>query len=243
MRRLYLLAIPVLALLCATGAPAADLPNKQALDEAIRSYLLEHPDVIIESLQKYEEKERTDREKAVADALVEHKEDIYNHPMTPVTGNSKGDVSVIEFFDYQCGYCKRTMQNVLDLQKEDPKLRFVWKELPILGPASEFAAQAAMAAKKQNKYLEFHIAVMGARGQLTPELVFALAKQAGIDIERLKRDMVDPAIAKYLRDTLLLAQQLGINGTPGFIIGGKLVPGAISKEQMKQLVADARAAG
>jgi len=240
-RLAYLL--PVLALLCASAAPAADLPEKRALDEAIRSYLLQHPEVIIESLQKYEEKERASQEKAAADALVSHKDIIYDHPMTPVTGNPKGDVTVVEFFDYQCGYCKRTMQNMLDLQKEDSKVRFVWKELPILGPVSEFAARGAMAAKKQDKYLEYHVAVMGARGQLTPDMVLKRAAEAGVDIERLKRDMDDPEIAKYLRETLLLAQQLGITGTPGFIIGGKLVPGAIGLEQMKKLVAEARAAG
>lgn len=242
MKRLSL-ALPVLALLCATGASAADLPDKQALDEAIRSYLLEHPEVIIESLQNYEAKERAEQEKAAADALETHKDRLYNDPMTPVTGNPDGDVTVVEFFDYQCGYCKRTLQNVLDLQEEDPKLRFVWKELPILGPASEFAARAAMAAKKQGKYMDFHTAVMGARGRLTPELVMALASKAGIDTERLKKDMDDPAITKYLQDTLLLAQQLGITGTPGFVIGGKLVPGALNKDRMKQLVEDARAAG
>jgi protein-disulfide isomerase len=242
MKRL-LLALPAVALLCATNAPAADLPEKQALDAAIRSYLLEHPEVIIESLQNYEAKERAQQEQAAAEALETHKDRIYDDPMTPVTGNPDGDVTVVEFFDYQCGYCKRTLQNVLELQKEDPKLRFVWKELPILGPASEFAAHAAMAAKKQGKYMEFHTAVMGARGRLTPELVMALAGKAGVDVERMKKDMDDPAITKYLQDTLLLAQQLGITGTPGFIIGGKLMPGAISKEQMKQLVEEARAAG
>jgi protein-disulfide isomerase len=235
--------LPVLALLSATAAPAADLPNKQALDEAIRSYLLEHPEVLVESLQKYEEKERVSQERASAEALLVHKDRIFNHPMTPITGNPNGDVTVVEFFDYQCGYCKRTMQNVLDLQKEDPKIRFVWKELPILGPVSEFAARGAMAAKKQGKYLEYHVAVMSARGQLTPDMVLKRAAAAGIDVERLKHDMDDPEIAKYLSENLQLAHQIGINGTPGFIIGGKLVPGAIDKDQMKKLVAEARAAG
>jgi len=235
--------LPVLTLLCATEAPAADLPSKPALDEAIRSYLMEHPEVIIESLQQYEAKEREAQEKASTEALTVHKDRIYEHPMTPVTGNPKGDVTVVEFFDYQCGYCKRTMQNVLDLQKEDPKIRFVWKELPILGPVSEFAARGAMAAQKQGKYLDYHVAVMGARGQLTPDMVLKRAAAAGIDVDRLKRDMDDPEIAKYLDENLQLAHQLGITGTPGFIIGGKLVPGAIGKDQMKKLVAEARSAG
>jgi protein-disulfide isomerase len=163
--------------------------------------------------------------------------------MTPTTGDPKADITIVEFFDYQCGYCKRAMQTVLEIQKEDPRLRIAWKELPILGPASEFAARAAMAAKRQDKYLDFHVAVMGNRGQLTPDSVLQIAGKAGIDVDRLKRDMTDPAIEKYLQDTLQLAQQLGINGTPGFIIGNKLVPGALDKQQMKDLIAEARKQG
>jgi len=229
-------------MLGATAVPAADLPEKEALNEAIRSYLLEHPEVIIEALEKFEDRERLAKENASTAALNERKDDLYNHPMTPISGNPKGDVTIVEFFDYQCGYCKRTMQTVLDLQKEDPKIRVVWKELPILGPASEFASRAAMAAKKQDKYIEFHVAVMGARGQLTTESVMKHAADVGLDIDKLKRDMMAPEIGKYLRDTLQLAQQLGINGTPGFVIGGKLVPGAIGMEQMKDLIAQARQA-
>jgi protein-disulfide isomerase len=233
--------LPAAALLfAAAGTQAAD---KQALDEAIRSYLLEHPEVIIQSLEKYEQKQREARDKASAEAMTSRKDDLYNHPMTPVTGDPKGDVTIVEFFDYQCGYCKRAMQTVLEIQKEDPRIRIAWKELPILGPASEFASRAAMAAKRQDKYLDFHVAVMGNRGPLTPEKVFQLAGKAGISVDRLKRDMEDPAIDKYLRETLLLAQQLGITGTPGFVIGGKLVPGAIDKDQMKALIAEARKQG
>ena len=248
MRRIHLV-LPITTLLFATGATvatgaiAADAPDKQALDQAIRSYLLEHPEVIIESLEKFEQKQRAARDQASADALASRKDELYNHPMTPVTGNPKGDVTIVEFFDYQCGYCKRAMQTVLEVQKEDPSVRIVWKELPILGPASEFAARAAMAAKRQDKYLDFHVAVMGNRGPLTPDTVFQLAKKAGINVDRLKRDMADPAIEKYLQDTLQLAQQLGINGTPGFVIGGKLVPGAIEKDQLKELIAEARKPG
>jgi len=245
LRRLHiaLLALPIMALFCAASAPAADLPNKQALDDAIRNYLLEHPEVIVQSLQKYDDLQRASREKATSDALVAHKDEIFHHPMTPITGDPKGDVTMVEFFDYQCPYCKHTMQNVLEVQKDDPHLRVAWKELPILGPTSVFAARAAMAANRQGKYLAFHTAVMGYRGKLTPNTVLTLAAKAGIDVDRLKHDMADPAIDKYLKDTLQLAQELGINGTPGFVIGGKLVPGALDKQQMKDLIAEARKQG
>jgi protein-disulfide isomerase len=235
-------ALPILAI-GATESPAADLSDKKALDDAIRTYILEHPEVIIEALEKFEAREREEREKATTAALTDRKSDIFNHPMTPMSGNPKGDVTIVEFFDYQCGYCKRTMQTVLDLQKEDPKIRVAWKELPILGPVSQFAARAAMAAEKQGKYLDFHVAVMGARGQLTPESVMKHAADVGLDIEKLKRDMMTPEIGNYLRETLQLAQELGITGTPGFVIGDKLVPGALSKDQLRELIAQAREAG
>ncbi len=237
-----MLALPFLTLFAAAGI-AADLPNKEALDQAIRAYLLEHPEVIVESLEKYEQRERSAREQAASTAMVSRKNDLFNHPMTPTTGDAKADITIVEFFDYQCGYCKRAMQTVLEIQKEDPRLRIAWKELPILGPASEFAARAAMAAKRQDKYLDFHVAVMSNRGQLTPDSVLQIAGKAGLDLDRLKRDMADPAIEKYLQETLQLAQELGINGTPGFIIGNKLVPGAVDKQQMKELIAEARKQG
>ncbi|MCG8547464.1 MAG: DsbA family protein [Alphaproteobacteria bacterium] len=232
------------AMLLGASAAAADSPlsdiDKDELNAAIRAYILEHPEVIIEALEKFEQKERAERQKATMAALAANKEKLFNNPMTPVSGNKDGDVSIVEFFDYQCGFCKRTMASVLEVMKEDPQVRVVWKELPILGPASEFAARAAMASKRQGKYLDFHIALMGSRGQLTPKKIFEKAKKVGLDIEKLKRDMADPAISQYLSETLQLAQALGINGTPGFVIGNKLVPGALDKNRIKELIALAR---
>lgn len=236
-------ALAVIALGMAVPAQAdTGTMDKAEIEEIVRQYILENPEIIAEAIDRLRERERIAKEEAHNQARIALAPQIFDNPMTPVLGNPDGDVVVVEFFDYQCGYCKRTMQTVLDLQKEDPKIRVVWKELPILGPASEFASRAAMAAKKQDKYLEFHVAVMGARGQLTPESVMKHAADAGLDVDKLKRDMMAPEIGKYLRDTLQLAQQLGINGTPGFVIGGKLVPGAISMEQMKDLIAQARQA-
>ncbi len=178
-----MLALPFLTLFAAAGI-AADLPNKEALDQAIRAYLLEHPEVIVESLEKYEQRERSAREQAASTAMVSRKNDLFNHPMTPTTGDAKADITIVEFFDYQCGYCKRAMQTVLEIQKEDPRLRIAWKELPILGPASEFAARAAMAAKRQDKYLDFHVAVMSNRPGRIKEII-------DIDLERPRHyDMV-----------------------------------------------------
>lgn len=219
-------------------AQAAD--KTQDLEKAIREYLLNNPDVIIEALERYEMRQRETREKAAKSALTLHKNILHNHPMTPVSGAKDGDVTIVEFFDYQCGFCKRAMHSLLAVMKDDPKIRVVWKEFPILGPTSEFAARAAMAADRQGKYLEFHTKVMGARGQLTPQKVLRIAGEIGLDVDRLKRDMADPKITTYLADTAQLAQALGITGTPGFVIGDRVVPGAVDKDKMEQIIAAIR---
>ncbi len=231
--------LPIIGLLCGLGfgvASAADDPT----DERIRQFILNNPEVLIQALEKYQLKERDRQRQESAAAIATYRDKILNHPMTPVSGNKNGDVTVVEFFDYQCGFCKRTLPTMLEILKQDKKLRVVWKELPILGPVSQIAARAAMAAQKQGKYLPFHVAVMGARGQLTANKIFRLAKKVGLDVDRLKRDMKDPAIDAYLRETIRLAQSIGINGTPGFIIGDKLVPGAIERDRMMELIANAR---
>lgn len=231
--------MPVLALLCGLGigaASAADDPT----DERIRQFILNNPEVLIEALEKYQLKEQDRQRRESAAAITTYREQILNHPMTPVSGNENGDVTIVEFFDYQCGFCKRTLPTMLEILEQDKKLRVVWKELPILGPVSQVAARAAMAAQNQGKYVPFHVAVMGARGQLTTNKIFRLAKKVGLDVDRLKKDMKDPAIDSYLRETIRLARSIGINGTPGFIIGDKLVPGAIEKDRMMELIANAR---
>ncbi len=229
----------VLGLVCGMGigiAVAADDPT----DERIRQFILNNPEVLIQALEKYQLQEQDRQRQQSAAAISAHRDKILNHPMTPVSGNKNGDVTIVEFFDYQCGFCKRTLPTMLDIIKQDEKVRVVWKELPILGPVSQVAARAAMAAQNQGKYVPFHVAMMGARGQLTTTKIFRLAKKVGLDVDRLKKDMKDPKIDIYLQETIRLAQSIGINGTPGFIIGDKLVPGAIEKDRMMELIAAAR---
>ena len=160
--------------------------------------------------------------------------------MTPVTGNIDGDVTLVEFFDYNCGYCKRVFAYMNDIEKDDPNLRIVWKEFPILGPISRYAAQAAMAADRQGKYMEFHRALMSGARLVSEEQVLKIADETGLDVERLQQDMQDPAITAYIDETIELAATLGINGTPGFILGDEVIAGAISEADMKRLIELAR---
>ncbi len=222
---------------------AAASPDRDAVRKIVREYLLEHPEVIEEDIRILQARREAEQQNRTRAAIAAHDKALLAHPMSPVSGNPKGDVTLVEFFDYQCGYCKRSLKPVMDLLKSDGQLRIVWKEFPILGPVSRFAARAGMASEKQGRYLEFHEAVMGSRGKLTEDRVMAMAADAGLDVRRLRRDMRDPAIDDYLDETIRLARILGINGTPAFVIGDTLVPGAVGGDRLKELIARARSGG
>ena len=236
-----------LALALAAGAQAhAQEPaalDRQAIGEIVREYLIENPEVIEEAMLALRAKREPPRRQVVRRMIERSRDALFAHPMTPVSGDAQGDVTLVEFFDYQCGYCKAALAPMKELLASDARLRVVWKEFPILGPMSRFTARAAMAAARQDRYLDFHLAAMGAAEELTESSVMGIAERLGIDVERLRRDMDDPAIEAYLDETNRLARDLGITGTPAFVIGDALVPGVMGIEQLRQLIADVRAGG
>lgn len=244
--------IPAIALLggvflftAESGAQSASVKvdDKAAIEKIVRDYLIANPEVIEEAIRALQAKREIEEQNRAKAAVAAHRDALRAHPMTPVSGNPKGDVTVVEFFDYQCGYCKRSLALMVNLLRADKNIRVVWKEMPILGPASRFAARAAMAAKRQDKYFDFHISVMGARGRLSENKVMSIASDVGLDIEQLKEDMKDPKINAYLDETLQLASSLGIRGTPAFVIGDTLLPGAVDEARMRQIIAETRAGG
>jgi protein-disulfide isomerase len=176
-------------------------------------------------------------------AVVERRDELLNDATAPVAGNPKGDVTIVEFFDYRCPYCKQVEPALEALLKEDRQLRIVYKELPILGKDSVYATRAALAARKQAKYDKFHTAMMAAKGQIDEKSILQVATASGLDIERLKSDMTASEIDDIIKRNYDLAQALDIHGTPAFIIGGELVPGAIDIATMKQKIAAARKSG
>ena len=210
--------------------------QKRAIERIIHNYLLDKPELIVQAMEKLREREQAEQNNKTKQLLRKYSNRIYHHPMSPYTGNKKGDVTLVEFFDYQCGYCKQVTESIIKLVKNDKSLRVVWKELPILGQTSVDAATAAMASRKQGKYLDFHIALMNNRGGLNRQSILKIARRVGINTAKLEKDMTDPAIRTYLEETTKLAQQLGIKGTPGFIIGEKIVPGAVSLKQLKKFI-------
>ena len=248
MRFRILLAALLASLLAVTAAPvlAESTPKaltpaqEQAIRKLVRDYLIKNPEIIVEAMQKLREKRLQAERDRIGKMLVAYRKQIFENPQSPIAGNPKGDVTIVEFFDYQCGYCKAVMDRLLKTVKGDGKIRLVFKEFPILGPNSVFAARAALASRNQGKYFEFHELLMGFKGKLSQEAVFVLAKSIGLDTKRLAKDMNDPKIREVIARNFQLAQILKINGTPAFIIGDRLVPGAISKQQLDAYIASAR---
>jgi protein-disulfide isomerase len=232
----------IIALGAASPAAAAEFTpqQRQAIEAIVHDYLAKHPDVMIDALQAAEDKMKNTAQDKVAAALTGRHHEIYDDPESPVAGNPKGDVSIIEFFDYRCPYCKQVEPSLEALLARDKELRFVYKEFPVLGPASVTAARAALAARKQGKYAAFHRAMMALKGKIDDDAVFAVAKSVGLNVARLKRDMTAPEIDRALKANLDLAEALNISGTPGFVIGDQIVPGAISLDDLTQLIASVR---
>jgi len=225
---------------CSIGAAEIAPEQRQAIEGIIHDYLIQNPDVFIEALRKAEEKMNQEAEVKAGRALVDRHSEVYDDPATPVGGNLQGDVAIVEFFDYRCPYCKQVQPALQSLLDQDRKLRFVYKELPVLGPQSVVAAHAALAARAQGKYEAFHTAMMAAKGQIGDDTVFRVAGSVGLDVDRLKRDMAAPEIEQAVKANLALANALDIHGTPAFIVGDHIVPGAVDLEALKDLVADAR---
>src|SRR5262249_9457414 len=183
------------------------------------------------------------RAKEAGDARREisrRQDELVRDPASPVAGNPQGDVTIVEFFDYRCPYCKQVEPHLEALLKEDPKLRIVYKEFPVLGPESLYAARMALAAQKQGKYTAFHDAMMAAKGQITQETILTVARSAGVDVARAKTDMAAPDIQEIIKRNYALADALDIQGTPAFIVGDTLVPGATDLDNLRRLIAEAR---
>ncbi len=227
---------------CVAGwaGEAPDASRRQEIEEIIRDYLRSHPEVIREALQEAQRREQEAQRRRAAEAIRAHLAELTQDPESPVGGNPEGRVTIVEFFDYQCGYCKREAVELKALLQADPDIRLVYKDLPILGPASVYAARAALAAQKQGKHEALHAALLAVDGPLTDQEVLRIAAQAGVDTAKLEKDMADPSVSQALDRNVRLQRALNIQGTPALVVGTELVPGAASLETLKALVARAR---
>ena len=230
-----------LGLAAMAGAQQASAQRSvEDIEKIVREYLLENPEVIFEAVERHREKQRRRQAERDRTAVRQHAKALLADPDSFVGGNPDGAVTLVEFFDYRCGYCKRFAPTLERIKKDDPKLRVVYKEFPVLGPDSLVGAQAALAARNQGRYLEFHEALMRADGPLDEGTLMAVALSVGLDTEQLKRDMANPKIQDIIGKTRRLAAALNINGTPAVIIGSEVARGAVPLSELTRMIAKAR---
>lgn len=217
--------------------------QKAAVEDIVRDLLVnKEPEIVMKAAQKVQQKMQEDMAKKSADEIKQNKTPLYNDPDSPVGGNPKGDVTLVEFFDYQCHYCKTAQPTVAKLASDDKKLRIVYKEYPILGQGSMIASRAALASVKQGKYEAFHEALMTTNEKMDEETVLKIAQKIGLDTTKLKADMNDASITQMIQKNIDLGQKVGARGTPSFIIADEVYPGVLPMDQLKKLIDQARKA-
>jgi protein-disulfide isomerase len=217
------------------SAEANAIP-RETIEEIIHDYILKHPEVILESVRALQERQREAENERSRRAISSRRDELLRDPDSPVGGNQLGEVTVVEFFDYRCPHCKTVATTVKQLLKDDPSLRIVYKEFPILGEESLMAAKAALAAQNQGKYVPFHQALMEAAEPLSLPLVLKIAAETGLDVEKLKTEMESSTIQDIIAKNRTLAQAIGINSTPTFVIDEELVRGTPALAAFKDLV-------
>ena len=227
------------------AAPFTDVQRK-AIEAIVKDYLVKNPDVLQDALAEHEKREQETQRLAQAAALKEARETLISSPHGVILGNPDGDITLVEFFDYNCGYCRKAFYDVQALLKADPKLKVVLKDFPVLGNESVEASKISLAAKQQlkgDKMLEFHAKLLESKGRVNGERALTLAKEFGLDIEKLKKDAAGPEVKAALTENMGLGDKLSLSGTPAFIVGEEILPGAVGLEPMKKTIADVRQCG
>ena len=217
--------------------------QKKEIGSIVRDYLLANPDILLEVSRELETRQKLAETQMRESAMQANADAIFRSPHDYVAGNPKGDVTLVEFFDYNCGWCKKGLPEVVNLIEQDKNLRVVLKEFPIFGGDSDYAAKAAIAAKKQGKYWELHTGLLEHEGKVTKDVVDDVAAAKGIDMARLKKDMDDPEVAKVIAGNQALAQSLAINGTPAFIIDTHVTPGYLPAPELMAAIEAVRGSG
>src|SRR5499427_3531803 len=233
-----MLALPV-------TAQEFSAPQKSEIERIIKDYIVSHPEVLQEAIAELDKRQAAaDLEKAKT-AVADNAETLFNSNRHVVLGNPKGDVTLVEFFDYNCGFCKRALPDMIELLKDDAKLKVVLKEFPVLGPGSVEAAKVAVAVRMQDKtgkkYFDFHQKLLGgSRGPVDKARALAVAKEVGMDMARIDKDLASDEVKVSIEESLKLAESLGLNGTPSYIIGSDVVIGAVGLDALRSKVSMAR---
>lgn len=221
-------------------------PQKKQIENIVRDYLLTNPEILRDAYAALEAKQARAEAEQRAGALKTYANQLTQSPYQAVVGNPKGKVTLVEFFDYNCGYCKQALPDLTRLMKEDSDLRVVLKDFPVLGPGSVEAAQVAIAVKKQfqgDKFWAFHVMLLGTRGQVGKAQALAAARDSGADMDRLAKDMEGPEVQATLQESAKLADALNLTGTPTYVVGDEVVVGAVGYAQIKGRLENVRKCG
>jgi len=249
MSPLRLLFPALLALALGATPPSASAQSfsdgqRAEIETIVRNYLIAHPEVLEEAMAELNKRQAAAEAEKHEASVAQNSDTIFNSPRGVVLGNKDGDVTFVEFFDYNCGYCKRAMADMLDLLKSDTKLKVVLKEFPVLGQGSVEAAQVAIAVRMQDpsgkKYLDFHQKLLGGRGPADKARAIAAAKDAGLDVARIEKDLASPEVRATIEENFKLAEAMGMNGTPSYVIGKQIVVGAVGLDGLKEKIGVAR---
>src|SRR5215470_9225957 len=244
--RLLAPALLALALGVAPQAASAQISDVQRSDieKIVREYIIAHPEVLEEAMNELSKRQAAAEAEKHQATIASNADTIFNSPRGVTIGNKDGDVTFVEFFDYNCGYCKRAMADMIELMKADPKLKVVLKEFPVLSQGSIEAAQVAVAVRMQDptgkKYLDFHQKLLGGRGAADKARAMAAAKEAGLDTAKIEKDIASPEVRATIEENFKLAEAMGMNGTPSYVIGKQIVIGAVGLEGLKEKVGIAR---
>ena len=207
------------------------------LEKKVLEIIRNNPEIIMEAIKILQAKDAKNKQEQADQNIKFNKQRLEDDKNAPILGNPNGEITIVEFFDYNCGYCRRAFKTIMNLIADNNAVKVVMRELPILGDASVFTAKASLASQKQQKYEEFHVALMNNRSRNTEKSVLKIAKKIGMDIDQLQLDMNSSFVLDHIEESQKLSESLGISGTPAFVFGEKIVPGAIDLQAMKDLVA------
>jgi protein-disulfide isomerase len=240
------LALTTGAAVAQTPAPALTPEQRQAIEALVRETILKNPEILQEAFAELEKRNQVAQAEAQSRAVVTEMPGIVDPAKSGIIGNPQGDVTLVEFYDYNCGFCKRSLEDLRVMMKDDPKLKVVLKEFPVLGPESLEASRVAVAVKAQisgQKYWEFHAKLMATRGRINGDKALEVAKEFGVDIARAKKEANEAPVKAIIDETVALGDRLGLTGTPAFIVGNEVVFGAVGVEALKGKIAAVRQCG
>jgi len=228
----------VMAVFVAGLAVGADEPklSQQEIEQIVRDYLLREPEVLAEAFRRLQQRQSASAATKSKQAIHDHRQGLFADQGSPVEGNAQGKVTIVEFFDYRCVHCRNVASTIDQIVSSNASVRVVYKNFPVLGEPSVLAARAAVAAQQQGGWPKLHRALLAFDGDFTLEAILALGASVGLDSTKLKTDMVSPETDRALQANLTLAAALGLDATPSFVIGDRVIRGALSPEAFQALV-------